>query len=165
LILAVDQRTLRSILSTAALEGSNIAVFRKSTFIFKDAAPDTDQQLLASEDQWIFTIGKKYYLPPNRRHFPLSFRLVKAARRMEWHVTRSTDSIHFGILTSPGYNRSGHPRPVIGLDPSLVSRDVPARENPVMVRTFLNLFIKANGNYTATNFRTLCWDHSTKKQW
>ena len=40
--------------------------------MFGDVAPDTDQQLLAGEGQWIFTVeGKKYYLPSSKRHFPL----------------------------------------------------------------------------------------------
>jgi len=42
--------------------------------MFEDAAPDTDHQLLAWEGQWIFNLnGEKYYLPSNKRHFPLSF--------------------------------------------------------------------------------------------
>ena len=46
-----------------------------------------------------------------------------------------------------------------------VGKDVLVRENPAMARTFLNLFIKAKGNYPTTDFRTLGWVHSTKKQW
>jgi len=51
-----------------------MVVFPKPAFMFRDAAPDTDQQLLAGEDPWIFTIGgEKYYLHKSKRHFPLSF--------------------------------------------------------------------------------------------
>ena len=73
---------------------------------------------------------------------------------MEWLVTRSTNSIHAGILTSQGYSRSGPPRPVIGLYPSLVGKDVLVGENLAMARMFLNMFVKADGNYPATDFRT-----------
>ena len=73
-ILVVDQRTLKSILITAILEDHNMEVYRKPNFMFGDAAPDCDQQLLIREGQWIFTIEKeKYYLSSSKRHFPLSF--------------------------------------------------------------------------------------------
>jgi len=43
LILTGDQCTLRSILSTAALEGSNRTMFRKLVFMFGDTTSDIDQ--------------------------------------------------------------------------------------------------------------------------
>ena len=140
LIHARDQHTLWSILSTAALERSNQAMFQKPTFMFGDAAPCTNQQLLVREDQWIFKIREeKYYLPASKRHFPLSFfRTVTTTRMMEWTVTHNTDSTYVGILTSHVYSLSGPPRLVIGLHPDLVSKDVPAGKYPVMGRTFLN---------------------------
>jgi len=33
------------------------------------------------------------------------------------------------------------------------------------VRTFLNQFVKADSNYSTTDFRTPGWAYSTKKQW
>jgi len=58
-------------LTITALENNNMVVFPKPAFMFRDAAPDTDQQLLAGEDPWIFTIGgEKYYLHKSKRHFP-----------------------------------------------------------------------------------------------
>ena len=74
LIHAGDQRTMRSILTTAPLEDSNRRIYRKPGFMFGDAAPDNDHQLLVGEGQWIFKLdGEKYYLPSGKRHFPLSF--------------------------------------------------------------------------------------------
>jgi len=57
LILTGDQHTLRSIISIATLEGSNMMLFRKPVFMFKDATPDSEQQLLTGEDQWLFKLG------------------------------------------------------------------------------------------------------------
>ena len=46
----------------------------KARLYIRDAAPDTDHQLLAGEGQWIFNLdGEKYYLPSSKRHFPLFF--------------------------------------------------------------------------------------------
>jgi len=59
LILTRDQHTLRSINSTSALEGSNMMLFQKPVFMFKDAAPDSEQQLLTGEDQCLFKPGEK----------------------------------------------------------------------------------------------------------
>ena len=39
-----DQRTMRSILTTAPLEDRDRKIYRKSDFMFGDAAPDTDHQ-------------------------------------------------------------------------------------------------------------------------
>ena len=50
LIQTGDQRTMRSILTTAPLENRDRKIYRKSDFMFEDAASDTDQQLLAGED-------------------------------------------------------------------------------------------------------------------
>ena len=51
LLLVADERVTRSILTTAPLEYHNKVVHKKSDFMFEDAAPDTDQQLLTREDQ------------------------------------------------------------------------------------------------------------------
>ena len=81
--------------------------------MFGDAVPDTRRQLLAGEGQWIFTQnGEKYYLPSRKRYFPLSFfHCVMKHRKMNWQVTRTTDSVHVRILTafSHGYARTGPP--------------------------------------------------------
>jgi len=55
---------------------------------------------------------------------------------MEWHLTQSTDSVNMVILIAQGYNRSGPPRPVIGLYFGLVGKDILAGENPMMAQTF-----------------------------
>jgi len=38
-------------------------------------------------------------------------------------------------------------------------------ETPVMVRTFHNYFVKAEGNYLARDYMAPEWIHSLKKQW
>ena len=141
------------------LEGSNRAMFRKLAFMFGNATQDADQQLLAREDQWIVKNGEdKYYLPANRCHFLLSFFWTTTTeRRMEWHMTMSTDSVHVGILTSQGYSRSGPPRLVINIHLGLVSKDVSVGENKMMARIFLSQFIKAESNYLTTDFKTPGW--------
>ena len=64
LIYGGDQRTMRSILTTAPLEDSDRRIYQKPDFMFGDAAPDHDRQLLAGEGQWIFKLdGEKFYLP------------------------------------------------------------------------------------------------------
>ena len=83
-------------------------------FMFEDVAPDTDHQLLAREEQWIFNLdGEKYYLLSSKRHFPLSFfQCTTKVQKMKWQVTRTTDSVHVGklIAPAPGYTRAGPPR-------------------------------------------------------
>jgi len=51
LILKTDERVTRSILTTSLLEDYNRIVHQKLEFMFRDAAPDTDQQLIAREGQ------------------------------------------------------------------------------------------------------------------
>jgi len=50
LIQVGDQRTMRSILTTAPLEDCDRKIYQKPGFMFGDAAPDMDQQLLAGEE-------------------------------------------------------------------------------------------------------------------
>jgi len=61
---------------------------------------------------------------------------------MNWPVTRSAYSVYIGILTSWGYSHLGFHRFITGLCPGLVSKEVPAGENPVMAGTFLNQFVR-----------------------
>jgi len=94
---------MRSILTTAPLEDCDRKTYRKPGFMFGDAAPEIDHQLLAGEGQWIFNLdGEKYYLPSNKHHFPLSFfQCMKSVRKMKWQVTRTTDSVQVGKLIAP----------------------------------------------------------------
>ena len=64
-----------------------------------------------------------------------------------------------------GYNHSGSPSVVLGLHPRRIGQDVPVRENLVMAQMFLNLFIKVQGNYPATDFRPPDWVHPTQNPW
>jgi len=74
LILGGDKHTFHIIISTAMLEGKNRIVYRKPEFIFREAAPDTDQQLLVWEGQWIYTLDEdRYYLSESKLHYPLTF--------------------------------------------------------------------------------------------
>jgi len=74
LTLGGDEGTLQCIISKAMFEGENKTIFRKSDFIFGDVAPDTDQQLLAGEGQWVYILDREwYYLPESMHHYPLSF--------------------------------------------------------------------------------------------
>jgi len=170
LIYGGDQRTTRSILTTAPLEDfDRKKTYRKPDFMFGDAAPDPDRQLLAGEGQWIFQLdGEKLYLPSNKWHFSLSFfQCVTQARKMSWQVSPSTDSVHVGklILHSPGYARAGPPHCIMGLHPGNVSRDIPVGENPAVALTFGNQFFKVRGNYPATDFRTPGWIHPSRAWW
>jgi len=152
---------MRSILTTAPLEDRDQKIYRKSGFMFGDATPDTDHQLLAGEGQWIFTLNdEKYYLSSSKRHFQLSFfQCMTKPRKMNWQVTRTTDSVHVGILTasSHGYARAGPPRCILGLHPGNVLQDIPVGENPAMAQTFGNQFFRVNGNYPVTDFRAPGW--------
>jgi len=79
-------------------------VFWKPEYMFQNAAPDNDQELLAGEDQGIFNLeGEKYYLPPSKRHFLLSyFQSITVPQKMKWAVTQFIDSVHIGILMLNG---------------------------------------------------------------
>ena len=44
-------------------------------------------------------------------------------------------------------------------------QDLPAGENPAMVQTFLNQFIRVQGNYPVRDFRAPGWVHPTLKLW
>ena len=81
-----DPLTMRSILTTAPLEDIDRRTYKKPNFMFGDAASDPDRQLQAGEGQWIFELdGEKFYLPSNKRHFPLSsFECVTQAQKMAW---------------------------------------------------------------------------------
>ena len=94
-----DQQTLQSIVSTVALEDNNRGVYRKLAFMFGDAALDSDQQLAALGDQWVFKLGEdKYYLPTSKRHLTiLFFQLVTKERRIDWIVTRNAESVHIAF--------------------------------------------------------------------
>ena len=111
LILGGDERTLRIIMSTVVFERENCTILLKPDFLFGDAAPDTDQQLLARERQWVYTLnGDRYYLPESKRHYPwVFFQSVTVARKMTWSVSQNTESVHVGILTSCEFSRSGPP--------------------------------------------------------
>ena len=59
---------------TAMFEGENHTIFKKPDFLFRDAAPDADQQLLSGEGQWVYTLdGDQYYLRESRCQYPLAF--------------------------------------------------------------------------------------------
>ena len=98
--------------------------------MFGDAAPDTDQQLLAEEGQWIFTVeGEKYYLSSSRQHFSLLYyQSVTAPRKMKLSVTQFTDSVHVEILTLHSYNHCGSPKAVLGMHLQRIRQDLPVGE-------------------------------------
>ena len=75
-----------SILTTTPLEDCDRKIYLKPGFMFGDATPDTDHQLLAREGQWIFNLnGEKYYIPSSKHHFPLSFfQYVTRPQKMKW---------------------------------------------------------------------------------
>ena len=43
------------------------------------------------------------------------------------------------------------------MHPGRIGHDLHIGENPAMAQTFLNQFIKVQGNYLARNFRALGW--------
>ena len=148
------------------LEGEDQVNFKKPAFMFGNAAPDTFQQLLTGEGQWIYTLDEeRYYLPVSKHHYPLAFfQSVTTAQRMNWSITKSTDFVHIDILTLNGFSRCGPPQGLLALYPGNVRQDALARKNPAMVSTFLNQFVKADGNYPATDFRMSGRVHCTRKQ-
>jgi len=44
-----NEGTICIIITTASLEREHRTIYKKSNFIFRDAAPDTDQELLMGE--------------------------------------------------------------------------------------------------------------------
>ena len=83
---------------------------------------------------------------------------------MKWQVTRTTDSVHVGILTaaSHGYARVGPPQCILGLHSGTILQDIPVGENPAIAQTFGNHFFRVNDNYSAIYFRTPGWIHPPK---
>ena len=63
LIHARDQCTMRRILTTAPLEDCDQKIYRKPGFMFGDAAPDTDHQLLAGKGSGLQSRWREV-LPP-----------------------------------------------------------------------------------------------------
>ena len=122
LILTADERVTQNILTTTPLENHNHVVYQKLNFVHGDAVPDTDQQLLSREDQWIFTVeSEKYYLPSRKKHFPLSyFQSVMMLQKMRWSVTWSTNFVHVGIFTLNNFNHCGSPKAVFGMHPEKI---------------------------------------------
>ena len=94
---------------------------------------------------------------------PLILPIGSGAKKNELSVTRSTDSVHVGVLTPHGYNRFGPIRSVLGLHPGKVGQDIPVEVNSVMVPTFINQFVKVHSNYPATDFRVPGWVHPAQK--
>jgi len=86
---------------------------------------------------------------------------------MKWQVTRTTGSVHVGILiaASPSYMKADAPRCILGLHPGNVLQDIPVGENPAMAQTFGNQFFRVYGSYPATDFRTPGWIHPPKVWW
>jgi len=74
-------------------------------------------------------------------------------RRMNWHLSWSTDSVQIGMFTAVGFPYSVSTQPVLCLHPGLVEKEVPTGETPTMAWTFLNYFVKVEGNYPAKDFR------------
>jgi len=97
------------------LEGENRTVYWKPEFLFGDATPDTDHQLLAEEGQWVYTLdGECYYLPESKRHYPLAlFQSVTMLRVMKWGVRWCTESVHMRVLTLGAFTRSDPPRSIV----------------------------------------------------
>ena len=78
-------------MSTTFFEEENRAILRKPDFLFGDAAPDTDQQLLAGEGQWIYTLnGDRYYLPKTIATILWPFSVGHGAEVDEMGISRST---------------------------------------------------------------------------
>jgi len=84
---------------------------------------------------------------------------------MRWSVTLSTDLVHVGVFTLNGYNRFGSPRVVLSLHPGRIGQYIRVGDNPAMAQTFLNQFIKVQGNYPIKDFRAPGWVHPAQKLW
>jgi len=95
------------------------------------------------------------------------FQCVIRPRKINWHVTQTTDSVHVGVLTasSYGYTKAGPPRCILGLHPGNVLQDIPVGENPAMAQIFGNQFLKVSDNYLATDFRAPSWIYPLKAWW
>ena len=134
--------------------------------MFRDATPDADRKLLAEEDRWIFKINdSRFYIPINRQWVPLTyFTCVTRERKMQWHLTPGSESVHVGQFTFRGASRAGPPTYVTGLQPHLVG-EITTGEMPSTTATFINSFVKAGGNYLASDFRAPSWVHYNPNQW
>jgi len=73
--------------------------------------------------------------------------------------------MHVEALTLHGFTHSGPLRSAIGLLPGNVNHEVPVGEIPAQVSTFLNQFMKAEGNYPTANFWIPGWVCSSKQAW
>ena len=164
LILGGDERTLRIINSTTALEGK--------------AERSIENQNLSSASSHRYRSattcrGRTMGLQPGQRS--VLFIYQRASATILWlssvcndveDVELGCESVHrisaCGSLNPEWLTRSGPPRSIIGLHPGNVGRETPVGGNPAKVPTFLNQFVKVGGNYPVTYFQTPGWVCSFK---
>ena len=77
-------------------------------------------------------------------------------------MTQSTNSVHVEINDN---NHYGSSRAVLSMHPERIEHDLLVGENPAMAQTFLNQFIKVQGNYLTRDFRAPVLVHPTQKPW
>lgn len=159
--------TVSSVISAARLKSPERVIYWKPAFLFGDDALDPNGELSVEEDRWIFKIGDdKYYLPPNRRHFPLSYFIcVTQPRKMPWSLTQGSDFVRIGKFLFREATGADPPRLSRGLLPSLRGKYIPVGEMPSVAPIFISSFLQVDRNYPAGDFRALGWVHSSPSHW
>ena len=113
--------------------------------------------------------------PSNRRHEVLSSQHgenvplgVSAAHvdtpRNRVGPLKSISGVSPGKLGANEAYPVGHGKDVFGLYPGLIRAEYPTGEAPQLATTFINQFLKVNGDFP-TDFCPLGWVHFTDKSW
>jgi len=163
----VDMVTFRELMTDAAFTTDARIPLEKPAFFFGDHVGDGGYSMYDGDYKWLRQIGdRRFFLPDMERMYPLSYlQHMSVPRKMKWDVSRYVPEITLGDLGAKKvYRHDSHDRAVLGLFPGSLKTELPVGEIPKLGTTFLNAFMKAEGDFPV-EFRSPGWVHSTEKYW
>ena len=162
----VDMMTLRELMTDAEFTADSRVPMKKPVFFFRDKISEGGYTLHDGDYKWLRQIeGRKFFLPNMERMYPLSYlQHMSVPRIMAWEIARPVPKVSLGTLGSRKVYIVGHEKEVFGLFPGLLRSDHLVGETPQLGTTFINVFMKAGGDFPV-DFRPLGWIHSTDKYW
>ena len=160
----VDLATLRELMTDAAFTTNSRVPMKKPAFFFGDNISEGGYTLHDGDYKWLRQIeGRRFFLPNMERMYPLSYlQHMSVPRPMVWEITRPVPEVSLGTLGSRKVYNAGHEKEAFGLFPGLLRSDHLVGETPKLSTTFINVFMKAGGDFPV-DFRPLGWIHSTDK--
>ena len=160
----VDPATLRELMTDAAFTTDSRVPMKKPAFFFGDNISEGGYTLHDGDYKWLRQIeGRRFFLPNMERMYPLSYlQHMSVPRPMVWEITRPVPEVSLGTLGSRKVYNAGHEKEAFGLFPGLLRSEHLVGETPKLGTTFLNVFMKAGGDFLV-DFRSPGWIHSTEK--